>query len=191
MKRGLKIYLRSLLYSLGVLIVVSLSSYVFCKYKFEQLRNPEYVRKLIDIELPAFKNVETVEDDDYPINHNSYSIWHIVEFATPLSETSIQKIEQVRSKERWPNWTDEGGWGLFYPESEYQYNYIDRSAFRKFELELSTTKAEIYYEVWDSFYLGIAVVLALLFILWIAVMSLWGLKLFVMFVQKSKSRANI
>ena len=114
--------MRSLLYSLGVLIVVSLASYVFCKYKFEQLRNPEYVRKLIDIELPAFKNVETVEDDDYPINHNSYSIWHIVEFATPLSETSIQKIEQVRSKERWPYWRDEGGWGLFYPESEYQYN---------------------------------------------------------------------
>ena len=191
MKRGLKIYLRSLLYSLGVLIVVSLSSRVFCKYKFEQLLNPEYVRKLIDIELPAFKNVETVEDDNYPINHNSYSIWHIVEFATPLSETSIQKIEQVRSKERGPYWRDEGGWGLFYPESEYQYIYIDRSAFRNFELELSTTKAEIYYEVWDSFYLGIAVVLVLLFILWIAVMSLWGLILFVMFVQKSKSRANI
>ena len=181
----------SLLYSLGVLIVASLLSYVFCKYKFEQLRNPEYVRKLIDIELPAFKNVETEEDDDYPINHNSYSIWHIVEFATPLSETSIQKIEQVRSKERCPFWTDEGGWGLFYPESEYQYNYIDGSAFRRFELELSTTKAEIYYEVWDDFYWMIAGVLLLFFTLWIIVMVVWGIILItVNSVRKFKLRTN-
>ncbi len=129
----------------------------------------------IDIELPAFKNVNTIEDDDYPINHNSYSIWHIVEFVTPLSETSIQKIDQVRSKERWLDWTDESGWGLFDTASEYQYNYIDRNMFRRLELELSTTKAEIYYEVWDNFYLMIAGVLLLFFTLWIIVMVIWGI----------------
>lgn len=181
----------SLLYSLGVLIAASLVSYVFCEYKLVQLRNPEYVRNLIDIELPEFKNVETIEDDDYPINHNSYSIWHIVEFESPLSKTAIQKIEQVRSKEKWPDWTDECGWGLFYPESNYQYEYIDRSAFRKFELELSTTKAEIYYEVWDSFYWMIAGVLLLCFTLWIVVMMVWGVILIIVnTVSKFKLRIS-
>ena len=176
MKRGLKIYLLSLLYSLGVLIVASLLSYACCKYKFEQLRNPEYVRKLIDIELPAFKNVVTVEEDDGPIiNDSYYSVFHSFEFTTPLSETSLQKIEQVRSKERWPHWTDEGGWGLFYTESEYQYVYIDHSALRRFKLYLSTTRARIYCEVDDYFSFTIAVLLLLLFTLWIIVMVVWGI----------------
>lgn len=184
MKRGVKIYLRSLLYSLSVFVVACLLSLVYCKYKFAQLQNPEYVRKLLDIELPAFMNVETKEDDDYPINHNSYSIWHIVEFATPLSETAIQKIEQVRSKEKWPYWIDEGGWGLFYLESEYQYVYIDCNVFRRLVFKLSTTKANIYYEVWDSFYLGIILILLLTFILLVTVMTVWGLTLLVVNIAR-------
>ena len=46
-----------------------LSGFVHYEYKFAQLQDPEYIRSLIDIELPEFKNVVPEEDDDYPINH--------------------------------------------------------------------------------------------------------------------------
>lgn len=189
MKEVVKLYWRSLLYSLGAFIIVSIFSFAYCEYKFVQLRNPEYIRKLIDIELPEFKNVETEEDDDYPINHNSYSIWHKVQFAEPLSKTAVEEIERVCSNEEWPYGNRYGGWGLHYPESEYQYEYISRNAFRRLELHLSTTKANIYYEVLDSFYWGIIGVLLLIFILWITIMIVWGLTLFVGYIKRtSKTR---
>lgn len=174
MKRGVKIYWRSSLYFLGAFIIACLLSYAHCAYKFAQLRNPEYIRKLIDIELPEFKDVKTEEDDDYPINHNSYSIFHAVEFAEPLSETAVEKIESVRSKEKWPYWNRYGGWGLYYPESEYQYEYIDHNSLRRLEICLSVNKAKIYYEVWDSYYYPFIGVLFLIFIIWITVMTIWG-----------------
>lgn len=191
MKRGVTIYCRTSLYFLGAFIIACLFSFVYCEYKFAQLRNPEYVRKLIDIELPEFKNVETEEDDDYPINHNSYSIWHTVEFAGPLSKTAVEYIELVRSKKEWPDWTDEGGWGLHFPESAYQYEYIDRNGLRRLEFKLSSTKAQIYYEVWDSFYWGIVGLLLLIFMLWIAVMIVWGLELLgTHIIRKLKTRGQ-
>ncbi len=189
MKRGVKIYWRSLLYFLGAFIIVCVLCYAHCEYKFAQLRNPEYIRKLIDIELPEFKNVETEENDDYPINHNSYSIWHTVEFAEPLSESAVEEIERVRGREKWPYGNCDGGWGLFYPESEYQYEYIDRNALRRLELCLSANKANIYYEVWDSYYFLLIGVLCLIFMLWIVVMVVWGFTLLgISITRKLKTR---
>ena len=174
MKRGVKIYWLSSLYFLGAFIVACLLSFVHCEYKFAQLRNPEYVRKLIDIELPEFRYVDSEEDDNYPINHNSYSIWHRVEFAEPLSKTELEKIERVCSREEWPYGNRYGGWGLYFPESEYQYEYVDRNALRRLELYLSVDKAKIYYEVWDSYYYPFIGVLLSFFIIWITVMTVWG-----------------
>ncbi len=168
---------RSSLYFLVVFKIACLLSFVHCEYKFAQLRNPEYIRKLVDIELPEFKYVDSEEDDDYPVNHNSYSIWHRVEFAEPLSKAAVEKIERVRGKEEWPYGNRDGGWGLYFPESEYQYEYIDRNALRKLEFCLSVNKAEIYYEVWDSYYYPFIGLLFLIFMLWVIVMVVWGLML--------------
>ena len=183
MKKSTKMYLRSLLYSFGALIIACLLFHLYGEYKFQQFRNPEHIRKIVDIELPEFKNVETEEDDDYPINHNSYSIWHTVEFVTPLSETAVQKIEQVRSQEVWSNWCDFDGWGLMYPESEYQYEYLDRNALRRLEFKLSSTKAHIYYEVRDSFYWTGYGIFLILFMVLVIIMSLWGLTLFTLYIM--------
>ena len=177
MKRGVKNYWLSALYFLGAFIIVCLLSFVHCEYKFAQLRNPEYVRKLIDIELPEFKDVKTEEDDDYPINHNSFSIWHRFEFAEPLSKAALEKIERVRGKEEWPYRNRDGGWGLYFPESEYQYEYIDHNALRRLQFLLSVNKADIYYEVLDSYYYPFIGLLFLIFMLWIIVMVVWGLTL--------------
>lgn len=189
--RDLKIYLKSALISLAVLVGYVIFYIVGIQVVIDRLScNVEkVVGSDLQLELPEIADIIT-EEDLKELSYCDWSVEHHIKFAEPLSEQMIDQIESRCQDPELSGWEQET-WSDWY--GQYYYNYDDFNDFWRYEsnYSLSDTDIVVSYSI-HEFALGpfwLSAIWCVATLLWIIVVPLWGITLLVFhLVRKRKSR---
>ena len=191
MNRGLKIYLKSALISLAVLVGYVIFYIVGIQVVIGRLScNVEkVVGSDLQLELPEIADIIT-EEDLKEFSYCDWSVEHHIKFAEPLSEQVINLIEHHCADPELSGWEQET-WSDWY--GQYYYNYDDFNDFWRYEsnYSLSDTDILVSYSI-REFALGpfwLSAIWGVATLLWIVVVTIWGLTMLVSHcVRKCKNR---
>ena len=191
MNRGLKIYLKSALISLAVLVGYVIFYIVGIQVVIGRLSyNVEkVVGSDLQLELPEIADIIT-EEDLKELSYCDWSVEHHIKFAEPLSEQVINLIEHRCADPERSGWEQET-WSDWY--GQYYYNYDDFNDFWRYEsnYSLSDTDILVSYSI-REFALGpfwLSAIWGVATLLWIVVVTIWGLTMLVSHcVRKCKNR---
>ena len=191
MNRGLKIYLKSALISLAVLVGYVIFYIVGIQVVIGRLSyNVEkVVGSDLQLELPEIADIIT-EEDLKELSYWDWSVEHHIKFAEPLSEQVINLIEHRCADPERSGWEQET-WSDWY--GQYYYNYDDFNDFWRYEsnYSLSDTDILVSYSI-REFALGpfwLSAIWGVATLLWIVVVTIWGLTMLVSHcVRKCKNR---
>ena len=191
MNRGLKIYLKSALISLAVLVGYVIFYIVGIQVVIGRLSSnvEKVVGSDLQLELPEIADIIT-EEDLKELSYCDWSVEHHIKFAEPLSEQVINLIEHRCADPERSGWEQET-WSDWY--GQYYYNYDDFNDFWRYEsnYSLSDTDILVSYSI-REFALGsfwLSAIWGVATLLWIVVVTIWGLTMLVSHcVRKCKNR---